>query len=89
MDEIDIEEFRKNIDKCSNNKLCEIIVAQRYLGIMKEEALVSMEELAKRRTNGDQFAYEKHIDELFETLPKLNLDLNSIVKKFPKIQQIK
>lgn len=84
-EEIDIEEFKKNIDKHSNNKLCEIIVAHRYLGLMKESAIASMEELATRRTNGDQFEYEKHIDDLFSTLPKINLDLHSIVKKFPKL----
>lgn len=79
------EEFTKNIEKFSNNKLCEIVVANRYLGIMRDEAIASMQELAKRRVAGDEFAYEQHIEQLLSSLPKINLDLNQIMKKMPRI----
>ena len=79
------EEFKNNIDKFSNNKLCEIVVANRYLGIMRDEAIASMEELAKRRAAGEEFAYEQHIEQLLSSLPKINLDLNQIMKKMPRI----
>lgn len=79
---IDIQDFISNLKKYSNNKLCEIVVANRYLGIMRDEAIACMNELAQRRNNGDNFEYEKHIDELMSTLPKINLDLNKILK-FP------
>jgi hypothetical protein len=83
MDEL--EEFSKSLDKMSNNKLCEIIVANRYLGILRDIAILCMEELAKRRLNGDSFLYEQHIEQILSTLPKINLDLNQIMKKMPKI----
>jgi hypothetical protein len=69
-----------NIKKFSNEKLCEIITSYRYLGIMKDAAILSMEELACRRTNGNEFPYEKKIEELLQTLPKLNTDLKSLFK---------
>lgn len=80
----DIDEFKKTLQIISNNKLCEIIVANRYLGIMKDEAIASMEELARRRTNGDDFKYESHIDQLLESLPKFNLDIANVIK-LPRI----
>ena len=80
------EDFKKNISNFNNEKLCEIIVANRYLGSMREEAILCMEELAKRRTNGDEFNFEIRIDELFKSLPKLNLDLNKIFK-MPKLSK--
>lgn len=72
--------FQENIPKTSNNKLCEIVVANRYLGVMREEAIMCMEELAKRRANGDNFDYENHIEQLIKTLPKIHLDMSKIMK---------
>jgi hypothetical protein len=80
-EQVNLQEFKDNLSKMSNEKLCEVIVSHRYLGILKDQAVLSMEELSARRVNGDQFHYEKHIDELFSTLPKINIDLNSIMKK--------
>lgn len=72
--------FEQNIPQMSSNKLCEIIVANRYLGVMRDEAIMCMEELAKRRTAGDGFEYEKHIDLLMQSLPKIRLDMAKIMK---------
>lgn len=84
-DQIEIEvKFADNIFSMSNERLCEVIVAFRYLGTMKEEAVMSMEELARRRGLGDQFEYEKHIESVLSSLPKFDLDLQKIIKKFPK-----
>jgi hypothetical protein len=66
----------------SNEKLCEIIVAGRYLGIMQDQMVAAMTELAKRREQGDQFNYEDHIEATLKTLPEINLDLSQILKKF-------
>lgn len=74
------ENYNKIIKQFSNEKLCEIIVSNRYLGIFHDEAIVCMEELALRRANGDSFSYEKKIDELLSILPKINLDLNQLIK---------
>lgn len=83
-EQVDIEEFRKNAPQMTSNKLCEIIVANRYLKIMGEQAIISMEELALRRVAGDDFLYEKHIEQILETLPKYNLDINKMMK-LPRI----
>ena len=62
-----------------NDRLCEIIVVQRYLGIMQTEAIASMEELTNRRLAGDNFEYEKKIEEILSGLPNFNLDLKKIL----------
>jgi hypothetical protein len=85
MTDIQEENFYDNLPKMSNSKLCEIVVANRYLGAMREEAIASMQELAKRRAAGDTFEYEKHIDELLAGLPKFDLDLTKIMKKIPRM----
>ena len=74
------EELFNNIGGFSNEKLCEIIVSARYLGILKDEAIGCMQELASRRTNGSDFNFETKIEELAATLPKINLDLKSLFK---------
>lgn len=76
------DEFQKNLPSFSNDKLCEVIVAFRYLGTMKEEALISMTELAKRREEGDTFPFENKIETLLNDLPKINLDIDKILKSY-------
>lgn len=78
------DEFRKNLPSMSGEKLCEIIVCFRYLGLMKEESILAMEELASRRGSGDDFNYEEKIDELILNLPNINIDLdiNKLLKSF-------
>ena len=74
--------FEKNLEKHSSNKLCEIIAAFRYLGVMRREAILSMEELSKRRAAGSDFGYENEISRLIGNLPKIDLNLSDIFKKF-------
>lgn len=74
------EDLKINIPQFSNEKLIEIIVSYRYLGVMKEASILCMEELAHRRAKGDLFSYEEKINELLLTLPKLNIDLKSLFK---------
>jgi hypothetical protein len=75
------EEFNNNINQFTNDRLCEIIVSYRYLGIMKEEALAAMGELARRRACGDEFLFEQKIEELMKDLPQINIDLNQVFKQ--------
>lgn len=79
-----MNELESKISNLTNDRLCEIIVANRYIGIMQQEAIECMKELAKRRGLGNVFNYEMHIETLLSSLPKINLDLNSILK-LPKI----
>jgi hypothetical protein len=63
----------------TSEKLADIIVSNRYLGLYEDVAIAAMEELAKRRVGGDSFDYEKYIDEKLNELPKIQF-------KMPQIQ---
>jgi Txe/YoeB family toxin of Txe-Axe toxin-antitoxin module len=84
-DDYSFHQFKENYTNFSSNKLCEIIVCNRYLGFYKEEALCSMQELSTRRMNGDDFDFESKIDLMLNELPKLNIssipDFNSIMNQ--------
>jgi hypothetical protein len=71
----------KDIGLFSDEKLCEIIVSCRYLGVLKEEAIESMQELARRRENGSFFAFEEKIKEFLAGLPKIEKDLHSMFRR--------
>jgi len=73
------DNIQENIKQFSNEKLCEIIVSNRYLGVLREEALACMHELAWRREQGEIFAYEQKIEELLLSLPKINLNLKEVM----------
>lgn len=63
----------------NNSKaLAAIIVAYRSLGMCKAEAKDAMIELMRRKDNGDDFDFEKYINEKLSLLPKSTLDPNVI-----------
>ena len=68
-------EFTKNLTQFSIKKICEIIVVDRYLGSLNQEAILCMEELAKRREAGDTFDYESFIDLELKKLPMFKINL--------------
>lgn len=70
---LDMEQVKANVPKFSNEKLCEMIVCDRYFGFGQKIDIVCMEELAKRRAAGDTFNFEAHIESIFGELPKINL----------------
>jgi hypothetical protein len=67
-------------DKPTSQALAAKVVAYRALGMFKEEAREAMIELAKRKDEGDDFDYEKYINEKLEEVPKTQL--NTEVIKF-------
>lgn len=70
---LDIEVVRKMVPTYSSQKLCEMIVCDRYFGCFRDVSVICMEELANRRINGDDFPFEKVIDDNYKSLPELNL----------------
>lgn len=68
--------FQDNINLVSDQKLCEIVVAARYLGSMRDEAILAMQELARRRETGSLFEYETVIDALIQHLPNFKVNIN-------------
>jgi hypothetical protein len=72
---LDLEQVKKKIPEFSSAKLCEMIVCDRYFDFEKNIAVICMEELAKRRLDGDDFDFESHIDAAHAELPPLNFDM--------------
>lgn len=81
---LNIELVRKNIPTYNSNKLCEMIVCDRYFGFNQEISIMCMEELAKRRMNGDNFQFEDYIEESMKGLPSLDFsgfDIRSMLSQ--------
>lgn len=82
--QLNIDLVKKNLNSYSSNKLCEIIVCDRYFGCYKEIAIICMEELARRRLAGDDYAFEDYIQKSFNELPKLDFsipDLGDVLRQ--------
>lgn len=79
------EEMQKLIPSFTSDKLCSVIVCNRYFGSFKDMAVMCMEELAKRRVAGDDFDFESFIDNKLNSLPKLDFkipDLGDVLRNF-------
>ena len=69
---LDIDTIRNNISTYSSQKLCEMIMCDRYFGCYCDITIICMNELSARRANGDDFQFEKVIDECYKQLPELS-----------------
>ena len=82
---LDLDLIKSKVLTHSSEKLCEMIVCDRYLGFNEEIAVICMEELSKRRASGDTFDFEKFIESASKELPDLNLgmkfDLRNILNQ--------
>ena len=80
---LDMDKIKENIPSCSNEKLCEMIVCDRYFGFGQKIRVICMEELAKRRLAGDNFDFESYIDNAYKQLPILdfNMDIRKVLKQ--------
>lgn len=85
----DIKIVESNLPVYSSKKLCEMIVCNRYFGSYKEIAILCMQELSKRRVAGDNFDFEKYIEDSYNELPKLNFILPNITDTLQQIIQNK
>jgi hypothetical protein len=74
------EDFQANVVSMPSIKLCEVIATFRYIGLLRNEALISMAELSRRRILGDEFVFEDEIDRVLAELPKIKKDLQSMFK---------
>jgi hypothetical protein len=70
---LDLEVVRKNVPTYSSEKLCEMIVCDRYFGCYQDVGVICMEELASRRAAGDNFQFENYINDSYKKLPELKL----------------
>lgn len=75
---MDLDKIKENLPSYSSEKLCEMLVCDRYLGMGKNISIICMEELAKRRMAGDAFNFESHITEIQKELPVLDFTIPDI-----------
>lgn len=61
--------------------LAAVIVTNKTLGSYKQESKWAMEELTRRKANGDQFNYHEYIEKHVNSMPKVD------TKKFDLINQ--
>lgn len=76
-----------DIEHYASEKLAEMIITHRYLGINEEACLLAMNELARRREIlSDTFQYEQYITDHLAKLPPLNFNqapgFNSLLNMF-------
>jgi hypothetical protein len=77
------EEVKGKLPTFTSEKLCEMIVCDRYFGCFNEIAVACMEELAKRRIEGNDFEYEKYIEKALAELPVVEFkipDLGDVLR---------
>jgi hypothetical protein len=78
----------ENLPQYTSQKLCEIIVCDRYLNFNPELALACMKELSSRRSSGDDFKFENYIDDNYNELPKIEISMPDIQSIFGKLLKI-
>ncbi len=71
---LNMDIVKNNVPQYSTEKLCDMIVCDRYFGFEQKISVVCMEELAKRRASGDSFDFESYIDKAYSELPVLNFE---------------
>lgn len=72
---LNIEDIKSKLPNYSSQKLCEMIVCDRYFGCYKEIGIMCMEELANRRIAGDTFPFEEVIEKAYGELPVLDFNV--------------
>jgi len=75
---LDLDQIKLNVPSFTNEKLCDMIIADRYLGFRQKIAPICMEELAIRRAGGDNFKFEEYIEVEYKKLPKLDFTIPDI-----------
>ncbi len=72
------DEVKGNLPGYPSEKLADLIIAYRYIGLYKDLSISAMEELSKRRSAGDPFEFESYIDKEMKELPALNFNLKEL-----------
>lgn len=73
---IDFNVVKNNISNYNSNKLCEMIVCNNYFKINEDITILCMQELSKRRVDGDLFNFEGYIKSCESELPVINMNFN-------------
>jgi hypothetical protein len=74
----------EDVTQFSTQKLCDIIVCYRYLGLNKDLSIKCMAELGVRRAKGENFDFEFYIDNALKDMPVLDFqmpDLGTVLRQ--------
>jgi hypothetical protein len=80
---LDLKVVKEKLPSFTSEKLCEMIVCDRYFGCFRDIAVMCMEELARRRGEGSDFLFEEQIERKLASLPKLSTNF-----ALPDLQEI-
>jgi hypothetical protein len=84
------EQLIAKLPDLPDQKIADLIVANRYLGMFAVASVQAMIELADRRVKGNTFAYEEYITQELNKLPKLQVetkqDFKSILSALKSIR---
>lgn len=81
---LDLNVVKNKIPTYSSQKLAEMVVCDRYFNCYREIAVMCMEELGRRRVDGDIFDFEMFIEKSLNDLPKLDFsvpDLTTVLRQ--------
>lgn len=76
--DLDLNIIKEKVPQYTSEKLCEMIVCDRYFGFNQQIAIICMEELSNRRLNGNEFAFEDYIEKCMADLPPLNFNIPNL-----------
>jgi hypothetical protein len=81
--QLNLEKITSNLPSFTDEKICEMIICDRYFGLGEKISGVCMQELIKRRVCGSSFNFEEYIETQSKTLPELNftMDIRSVLQK--------
>ena len=89
-EQLNEKEIKDQVPTFTSVKLCDLIILYRYLGLYKALYTASMEELAQRRINGDDFDFETYIDDNLKDLPEIKInilpDLSQVLNQVKKMR---
>lgn len=85
-DDLSEDQIVSNLPNLPVSKLADIVIMNRYIGSYKDLSVLAMKELSNRRLSGDDFQYEKYIDDNLGTLPKLDFTLPDVKSLLDKIK---
>lgn len=77
---LDVNKIRESISEYKSEKLCEMIVCDRYFGLEEQISPICMEELARRRAEGDTFEFEKYVEKVYSELPVLDFSMPDVTQ---------
>ncbi len=87
--EVDEKEIIGNFPTYPSERLADLVVSYRYLGMYKNLSVAAMQELSNRRVAGDEFKYEGYIEKNLKELPEIKFDLKDLSGIMDKFKGLK